>query len=114
MAKPSLVDLYIDIRYSDYVIQSIKGQLTQDIFDGKSSKESRKFDQGLHSIARRKLDQLNAAAKLDDLKVPPGNRLEALSGNLKGLHSIRINGQWRIVFRWTANGPDDVRIEDYH
>jgi len=96
------------------VIQSIKGQLTQDVFDGKSSKESRKFDQGLHAVARRKLDQLNAAAKLDDLKVPPGNRLEALSGSLKGYHSIRINDQWRIVFRWTPNGPEEVRIEDCH
>lgn len=96
------------------MIQSIKGQLTQDIFDGKSSKESRKFDQSLHSVARRKLDQLNAAARLDDLKIPPGNHLEALSGNFKGLHSIRINDQWRIVFCWTANGPEEVRIEDYH
>ena len=96
------------------MIQSIKGQLTQDVFDGKSSKESRRFDQGLHAVARRKLDQLNAAAKLDDLKVPPGNRLEALSGSLKGYHSIRINDQWRIVFRWTPNGPEEVRIEDCH
>lgn len=96
------------------MVQSIKGQLTQDVFDGKGSKESRKFDQGLHAVARRKLDQLNAAAKLGDLKVPPGNRLEALSGSLKGYHSIRINDQWRIVFRWTPNGPEEVRIEDYH
>jgi proteic killer suppression protein len=96
------------------VILSIKGQLTQDVFDGKNSKEARKLDQNLHSIAKRKLDQLNAAVRLDDLRVPPGNRLEALSGNLKGLHSIRINDQWRIVFHWTPTGPEDVRIEDYH
>lgn len=108
------IDNYIDVRYTNIVIQSIKGQLTQDVFDGRNSKESRKFDQGLHSIAQRKLDQLNAAIRLDDLKVPPGNRLEALLGKLKGLHSIRINDQWRIVFRWTPNGPEDVRIEDYH
>ena len=65
-------------------------------------------------MARRKLDQLNAAVKLDDLRIPPGNRLESLAGDLMGLHSIRINEQWRIVFRWTSTGPEDVRIEDYH
>jgi proteic killer suppression protein len=96
------------------VIRSIKGQLTQDVFDGKNSKEARKFDQSLHRVAKRKLDQLNAAVRLDDLRIPPGNRLEALSGNLKELHSIRINDQWRIVFQWTPTGPEDVRIEDYH
>jgi proteic killer suppression protein len=57
---------------------------------------------------------IHPAARLDDLKAPPGNRLEALSGNLKGFHSIRINEQWRIVFRWTDAGPDEVRISDYH
>jgi proteic killer suppression protein len=96
------------------VIQSIKGQLTQDVFDGKNSKEARKLNQSLHAVARRKLDQLNAAVRLDDLRFPPGNRLEALSGRLKGLHSIRINDQWRVVFRWTFTGPEEVRIEDYH
>lgn len=96
------------------MIRSIKGQLTQDVFDGKNSKEARKLDQNLHATAKRKLDQLNAAAKLEDLRIPPGNRLEALSRNLKGLHSIRINDQWRIVFHWTSTGPEEVRIEDYH
>ncbi len=57
---------------------------------------------------------MNQAGKLDDLAVPPGNRLEALKGNLSGLHSIRINDQWRIVFRWTDTGPSEVRIMDYH
>ena len=65
-------------------------------------------------IARRKLDMLHYAARLDDLKAPPGNRLEALSGDLKGYHSIRINEQWRIVFRWTDAGAVEVRITDYH
>jgi proteic killer suppression protein len=65
-------------------------------------------------IARRKLDMLQYAARLDDLKAPPGNRLEALSGDLKGYYSIRINEQWRIVFRWTEAGPLEVRITDYH
>ena len=65
-------------------------------------------------IARRKLDMLHYAARLDDLKAPPGNRLEALNGDLKSYHSIRINEQWRIVFRWTDGGPVEVRITDYH
>jgi toxin HigB-1 len=65
-------------------------------------------------IARRKLIMVNNAGVLDDLKSPPGNRLEALKGDLKGKHSIRINNQWRIVFRWTASGPEEVQISDYH
>jgi proteic killer suppression protein len=69
---------------------------------------------GLAQVARRKLVQLNNAAALSDLAVPPGNRLEALKGDLVGKHSIRINEQWRIVFRWSAAGPDDVEIVDYH
>jgi proteic killer suppression protein len=70
-----------------------------------------------HAIARialRKLIQMNRAGLLTDLTVPPGNRLEALRGDLAGLHSIRINQQWRIVFRWTDLGPAEVRIMDYH
>jgi proteic killer suppression protein len=65
-------------------------------------------------VARRKLVLLDAAKRLGDLKVPPGNRLEELKGDLKGYHSIRINDQWRIVFQWTAEGPKNVRIDDYH
>jgi proteic killer suppression protein len=68
----------------------------------------------INRIARRKLDMLHYAARLDDLKAPPGNRLEALSGDLKGYHSIRINDQWRIIFRWADAGPDEVRITNYH
>jgi proteic killer suppression protein len=66
------------------------------------------------SIARRKLRQLDIAGRLDDLKVPPGNRLEALKGNRMGQMSIRINDQWRVCFRWTQAGPADVEIVDYH
>ncbi|MDP2288162.1 MAG: type II toxin-antitoxin system RelE/ParE family toxin [Actinomycetota bacterium] len=66
------------------------------------------------SIARRKLRQLDVAGRLEDLKVPPGNRLEALKGRRKGQMSIRINDQWRVCFRWTAAGPADVEIVDYH
>jgi proteic killer suppression protein len=65
-------------------------------------------------VALRKLIQMNRAATLQDLRVPPGNRLESLKGELKGFHSIRINEQWRIVFKWTELGPDRVRILDYH
>jgi len=65
-------------------------------------------------IATRKLDMLDYAAVLRDLASPPGNRLEALKGRLDGYHSIRINDRWRVVFRWTADGPADVDIRDYH
>ena len=69
---------------------------------------------GIEVVARRKLRQLEIAGRLDDLKVPPGNRLEALKGNRKGQFSIRINDQWRVCFRWTQAGPADVEILDYH
>jgi toxin HigB-1 len=65
-------------------------------------------------VALRKLIQLNRAGQLSDMAVPPGNRLEALQGSWRGLYSIRINNQWRIVFRWTKRGPAEVGIKDYH
>lgn len=65
-------------------------------------------------IVTRKLDMLDYATELRDLASPPGNRLEALKGRLDGYHSIRINDQWRVVFRWTATGPSDVDVRDYH
>jgi len=68
----------------------------------------------IESIARRKLEQINAAATLEFLRAPPGNRLEPLSGNRKGQHSIRINDQFRVCFIWTPQGPKDVEIVDYH
>jgi len=68
----------------------------------------------IEAVARRKLVQLNAAATLDFLRAPPGNRLEALSGDRAGQHSIRINDQFRVCFVWTAQGPKDVEIVDYH
>ncbi len=68
----------------------------------------------IEAVARRKLRQLEIAARLDDLKVPPGNRLEALKGRRSGQFSIRINDQWRVCFRWTVAGADDVEIIDYH
>jgi len=68
----------------------------------------------IQSIAMRKLAMLNQAARLDDLRVPPGNRLEALMGDRAGQHSIRVNDQFRVCFRWTELGPEDVEIVDYH
>lgn len=65
-------------------------------------------------MARRKLRQLEIATRLDDLRVPPGNRLEALKGGRSGQYNIRINDQWRICFRWAAAGAEDVEIVDYH
>ncbi len=70
--------------------------------------------QAFHRVAKRKLDMLDAASNLGDLKSPPGNRLEALSRDRQGQHSIRINDQWRICFRWTDQGPEAVEIVDYH
>jgi len=66
------------------------------------------------AVVRRKLDMVDYAYVLEDLKAPPGNRLEALSGDLSGYHSIRVNDQWRIVFRWTIAGPVEVQVCDYH
>ncbi|MBI1735191.1 MAG: type II toxin-antitoxin system RelE/ParE family toxin [Candidatus Rokubacteria bacterium] len=68
----------------------------------------------VRAVAARKLDMLHYAADLNDLRVPPGNRLELLRGDLAGFHSIRINDQWRVVFRWRPGGPEEVRITDYH
>lgn len=70
--------------------------------------------QAIRTVVERKLAMVDAAAQLKDLGSPPGNRLEALSGNRAGQHSVRINDQWRICFRWTAAGPVDVEICDYH
>ena len=69
---------------------------------------------GIEAIARRKLRQLQIAGRLADLRVPPGNRLEALKGNRAGQHSIRVNDQYRLCFRWTSAGAEDVEIVDYH
>lgn len=68
----------------------------------------------IETVAMRKLAVLNRAGKLDDLRVPPGNRLQALRGSRAGQHSIRVNDQWRVCFVWTVNGPSHVEIVDYH
>ena len=92
------------------MIQSFKCKDTQALFEGKSPKRLRAFA----AIVERKLAQLEAAQTLDFLRAPPGNRLEALKGDRKGQHSIRINDQFRICFVWTAVGPSDVEVVDYH
>ncbi len=74
---------------------------------------SRKFS-SIRKVAKRKLDAVNAATVLNDLQVPPGNRLEALKGDREGQHSIRVNDQYRVYFRWTEEGVKDVKIADYH
>ncbi|MBU0484185.1 MAG: type II toxin-antitoxin system RelE/ParE family toxin [Proteobacteria bacterium] len=97
------------------MIQSFKNQGTDDIFNGKNTKEARKIcPRSLWNIATRKLDQLDSIQIIDELKVPPGNMLELLKGNRKGEHSIRINDQYRICFIWSEIGPDSVEITDYH
>ena len=75
---------------------------------------TRRLDQGTQRAALRKLLILDAAETLDDLRVPPGNRLEKLKGDRAGSHSIRVNQQWRICFKWTTAGPEDIEIVDYH
>jgi proteic killer suppression protein len=92
------------------MIQSFADRDTEALFVNESN---RRFS-AIARVALRKLFQLNRANKLDDLAVPPGNHLEALKGKLAGFHSIRVNDQWRIVFRWTASGPAEVAILDYH
>ena len=74
----------------------------------------RSIDPRIHRVALRKLRQVGSAESLEDLRVPPGNRLEALKGDRVGQHSIRINDQWRICFVWTDAGPEEVQIVDYH
>ncbi len=97
------------------MIVSFKNQETEDIFNGKNTKSARKLcPQSLWRVATRKLDQLDSVLKIEELKVPPGNRLESLSGNRKGEFSIRINQQYRICFKWSESGPSEVEITDYH
>jgi proteic killer suppression protein len=97
------------------MIKSFGNRATEDIFNGKVSRAAMKVcPKKLWKIAFRKLDQLDSVSSLDELRVPPGNRLESLSGNRKGQYSIRINDQYRICFKWVESEPDDVEITDYH
>ena len=92
------------------MIRSFKDRSTERLFGDEAVRRFR----GIERQARRKLALLNAATRLEDLRVPPGNRLEALVGDRSGQHSIRINQQWRICFRWVDGQAEDVEITDYH
>ena len=96
------------------MIESFGNGLAKDLFFDKQSKSTRSFPADLLRVARRKLLYLHEAAELKDLRVPPGNKLESLKGPMKGFHSIRINIQWRLVFRWQRGQAFDVQIIDYH
>ncbi|MBP9682421.1 MAG: type II toxin-antitoxin system RelE/ParE family toxin [Bacteriovorax sp.] len=96
------------------MILSFANKLAEDFFEDRQSKEVRNFPFELHRSARRKILYLHDAAELSDLKLPPGNKLEALKGTLTGYYSIRINIQWRIVFRWNNGNAEDVSVVDYH
>ncbi|MGB7964594.1 MAG: type II toxin-antitoxin system RelE/ParE family toxin [Propionicimonas sp.] len=93
------------------MIRSFGNDVTERLWSRHRSKE---LDPRIERVALRKLAMLDAAETLNDLRVPPGNRLEALRGDRVGQHSIRINQQWRICFTWTDAGPQDVQIVDYH
>jgi len=97
--------------YHQRVIQDFRCKETEKIWKGKGS---RRFPADIQRVTLRKLTQLSAAEKLDDMRVPPGNRLEALKGNRSGWHSIRINDQWRICFIWKDGHAHEVEIVDYH
>lgn len=93
------------------MIRSFADKETEKVWNGASS---RRLPGDIQQVARRKLRMLNSAVMLDDLRIPPANRLEALKGNRRGQHSIRINDQWRVCFRWKDGDADDVAIVDYH
>jgi toxin HigB-1 len=93
------------------MIRDFADKRTRMVFAGENQKG---FPSGILRIARRKLKMVDAAVVLADLLAPPGNQLEALTGDRRGQHSIRINDQWRICFVWTPEGPIDVEVVDYH
>jgi proteic killer suppression protein len=97
------------------MIASFKDQATEDIFNGKNTSEARKScPKTIWQVAARKLDQLDSVQNIEELRVPPGNRFESLSGDRKSRYSIRINDQFRICFKWSSLGPSEVEITDYH
>lgn len=97
------------------MIQSFRDGATEDVFNGRDTRAARRrCPQQLWKVAGRKLEHLDSVARLDELRIPPGNRLEALSGDRVGQFSIRVNEQYRICFVWTDGGPSEVEIVDYH
>ena len=96
------------------MIRSFGDRFTESIYHGVRDGRTRRFPADVLKVAVRKLDMLNTAQQLGDLRSPPGNRLEALRGNLAGYFSIRVNDQWRVVFRWEGTDAIEVRVTDYH
>jgi proteic killer suppression protein len=96
------------------MIASFGDRATEDLYHGRPAARARRFPRDVVDAALVKMDSLNGAASMLDLRSPPGNRLEALKGDLKGWHSIRVNDQWRLIFRWQGNDAHKVRLTDYH
>jgi len=96
------------------MIRGFGNQLAEDLYYDRKTRAIRSFPPELRRIARRKILFLHDAAELGDLRLPPGNKLEALRGNRKGSHSIRINDQWRVVFVWKGSDAYEVEVVDYH
>ena len=97
------------------MIQTFRNKGTEDIFNGINSKDARKIcSHSIWKVATRKLDQLDSVIELNELRIPPNNKLESLTSDRKGQYSIRINDQYRICFVWSKSGPDKVEITDYH
>ncbi len=96
------------------MIKNFKSKTAQDVYDGVNSKNARKVPVNIQEKARRLFDQINASTSINTLRKPPSNRLEKLRGDLESFWSLRINNQWRIVFRWEENNALDVDIIDYH
>lgn len=97
------------------MIRSFADKGTEDVFNGRNSQAARRScPRELWAVADRKLEQLDSVERLEELRIPPGNRLEELVGDRRGQHSIRINERYRICFRWTDEGPSEVEIVDYH
>jgi proteic killer suppression protein len=96
------------------MIVSFGDGATEDLYHGRPTSRAKRMPREVANAAVVKMDLINGAAAILDLSSPPGNRLEALKGDLKGLHSIRVNDQWRLVFRWKGSDAHDVRLMDYH
>lgn len=96
------------------MIESFGDRATEDLFHGRNTNRVRRLPTQILNATLNKLDVLNAAHKIQDLREPPSNRLETLKGDLKGFYSIRVNNQWRIIFRWSNSGATHVSLVDYH
>ena len=96
------------------MIRTLADETTMDIWNGVNSRAARKIPRELWPLVRRRVDQIEAVSRLDDLKRPPGNRLHTLGGGLQGSHAVRVNDQYRIVFRFVGGDAFDVQCTDYH